>query len=56
LVTIRDEQFRLVEGESAGYSSIDLNSLEPELPLGPKDPPALVLWVGADRIGKAPPE
>jgi transcriptional regulator with XRE-family HTH domain len=52
IVTIREEKVRIAQGESIGYSSIDLTRLEPELPLSPKDPPALLLWVGADRIGK----
>jgi transcriptional regulator with XRE-family HTH domain len=54
LVTIGDCTYTLGEGDAIGYSNDLVFHMAPAHPLGPHDLPPLVLWVGANRMGKLP--
>jgi transcriptional regulator with XRE-family HTH domain len=45
--------YEMKKGDALGYMTEAL-SVEPLHPLGPNDPPAIMMWVGANRMGRFP--
>ena len=50
---IRERTLEMFVGDMVGLRDADLRWIEPLVPLTPEEPPPLLLWMGAGRIGKA---
>jgi transcriptional regulator with XRE-family HTH domain len=54
LITIEGETLHLCEGSMVGYNNYIQFGMQPVRPVGPDELPPLLLWIGANRVGRVP--